>query len=174
MKSPWAMEGVPRRRGTPWRGLAVLLLALGAVLILWQTVLPHLLRPAPDAPRADGNSLATQFAHLQLLGRALKLHADEHDGKFPSSIGEIEWRQTLPGMKWDGLPAAASRFHHPETGRVSEWLYYQGKTESDPPETILVASPVALGPGVGQRLVVRLNEVAEIIPEADFQKQTGR
>ena len=151
----------------------MLLLALGVVLILWQIVLPPLLRRAPDAPRADGNSLATQLAHLQLLGRALKLHADEHDGQFPPSISDIEWRQTLPGLKWDGLPAAASRFHHPETGRVSEWLYYQGKTEADPPETILVASPVALGPGGGKRLVVRLNEVAEILPEEDFQRQTG-
>ncbi len=106
-----------------------------------------------------------------MLGRALRLHADEHDGKFPASVAEIEWRQTLPAMEWAGLPAAASRFHHPDTGRISEWLYYAGKTESDPPETILAASPVAVGPGGSKRLVVRLDEVAEIIPEEDFQRQ---
>ena len=172
MKSPWAIEGVPRRRGAPWRGLAGLGLGLGVALMVWQTVLPHVVRRVPDAP-TDDTRLATQLAHLQLLGRALKLHADEHDGKFPPSISEIEWRQTLPGMKWPGLPAAASRFHHPDTGRISEWLYYRGKTETDPPETILAASPVAVGPGGSKRLVVRLNNVAEIIPEEDFQKQTG-
>ena len=173
MRSPWVMDGVPRRRRTPWRGLLVLALALGLALMIWQTVLPRVVRPAREAPAEDGNRLATQLAHLQLLGRALKLHADEHDGKFPPSITEIEWRQTMPGMKWAGLPAAASRFHHPDSGRTSEWLYYQGRTEADPPETILAASPVAVGPGGGKRLVVRLNDVAEIIPEEEFQRQTG-
>ena len=136
--------------------------------MVWQTVLPRLLPPAA----ADDNRLTTQLAHLELLGRALTLHADEHDGKFPPSIADIEWRQSLPGMKWAGLPAAASRFHHPDTGRVSEWLYAPGKTEADPPDTILAASPVAVGPGGSQRLVVRLNNVAEVIPEADFERQT--
>ena len=171
MLPPWATEGVRRRRA-PWRGLAVLALVLGAALMVWQTVLPRIVRPAPAAP-GDGNRLATQLAHLKLLGRALTLHADEHDGKFPASIAEIEWRQTLPAMEWAGLPAAASRFHHPDTGRVSEWLYYAGKTESDPPETILAASPVAVGPGGSKRLVVRLDNVAEIISEKDFQEQVG-
>ena len=172
MAARWATEGVRRRR-TPWRGLAVLALVLGAALMVWQTALPRLLRPTHAAP-ADDNRLSTQLAHLKLLGRALKLHADEHDGQFPKSIADIEWRQAQPGMDWAGLPAAASRFHHPDTGRVSEWLYYPGKTEGDhPPETILAASPVAIGPGGGKRLVVRLNNVAEVIPEEDFQKQTG-
>ncbi len=173
MTSPWATEGVRRRRkSASWRGLAALCLVLGAGLMVWQTVLPRILRPA-HAVVADDNRLSTQLAHLKLLGRALKLHADEHDGKFPSSIAEIEWRQTLPGMTWAGLPAAASRFHHPDTGRISEWLYYQGKTEGDPPETILAASPVAVGPGGSKRLVVRVSNVAEVIPEEDFQKQTS-
>lgn len=173
MASPWATEGVRRRRrATSWRGLAMLNLALGAAFIVWQAVLPKVLRPA-HVVTADDTGLATQLAHLKLLGRALKLHADEHDGKFPASIGEIEWRQTLPGMTWAGLPAAASRFRHPDTGRISEWIYYQGKTESDPPETILAASPVAVGPGGNKRLVVRLSNVAEILPEEDFQRQTG-
>ena len=48
-----------------------------------------------------------------------------------------------------------------------------GKTESDPPDTILAASPVAVGPGGSKRLVVRLSNVAEAIPEEDFQKQTA-
>ncbi len=173
MSSPWATEGVRRRRrSTPWRGLAALCLVLGAALMVWQTVLPRLLRPV-RAVAVDDDRLATQLAHLQLLGRALRLHADEHNGKFPPSISEIEWRQTLPGMGWAGLPAAASRFRHPDTGRINEWLYYQGKTESDPPETILAASPVAVGPGGSKRLVVRLSNVAEVIPEEDFQRQTG-
>ena len=87
-----------------------------------------------------------------MLGRALTLHAEEHDGRFPPSIADIEWRQSLPGMKWDGLPAAASRFHHPDTGRISEWLYYPGKTETDPPDTILAAAPVAVGPEGASRI----------------------
>lgn len=172
MAAPWATEGVRRRRGSPWRGLAALFLALGTALIVWQTVLPRVLRPA-QVVTTDGNGLATQLAHLKLLGRALKLHADEHDGKFPASVSEIEWRQTLPGMTWAGLPAAASRFRHPDTGHISEWIYYPGRMETDPPETILAASPVAVGPSRNKRLVVRLSNVAEIIPEGDFQRQVG-
>ena len=120
-------------------------------------------------PVADhGDSRALELAHLKMLGHALKLHADEHDGKFPSAISEINWRQSLPGMGWAGMPAAISRFHDPATGQVSDWLYYPGRTENDPPDTILAASPVALGKGKDRRMVVRVNGVAEIIAEADF------
>ena len=108
-----------------------------------------------------------------MLGHALKLHADEHEGKFPASIADIQWRQTMPGMDWNGLPAAASRFHHPADGRVMDWLYFPGYTENDPPETILVASPVALGPQGDRRMVVRLDGVADVVPESDFQRQVA-
>ena len=76
-------------------------------------------------------------------------------------------------MKWAGLPAAVSRFHNPETGTVSDWLYYQGRTENDPPDTILVAAPVALGKDKDRRMVARVNDVAEVIAEADFQRQVA-
>ena len=108
-----------------------------------------------------------------MLGRALKLHADEHEGKYPSSIAEIHWRPGQPGMDWDGLPAAVSRFHHPDNGKVMDWLYYTGHTENDPPETILVASPVAFGKDKDQRLVTRLDNVTEIIAESEFQRQAA-
>ncbi len=123
---------------------------------------------AHDPSPAAGDGRAEELAHLKMLGRALRLHADEHEGKFPSSIAEIHWRQDLPGMDWAGMPAAVSRFHNPETGTVSDWLYYPGHTENDAPETILAAAPVALGKGRDRRMVVRANGVAEIIAEADF------
>ena len=68
---------------------------------------------APDRRRSRRrwNSLTSK-----MLIHALKLHADEHEGKFPTAISEIEWRQNLPAMKWAGLPAAVSRFHNPESG----------------------------------------------------------
>lgn len=149
--------------------MALLFVVLGAALALWLNVLPALLKPA----RRTGNhpeQLATELAHLKMLGHALRLHAEEHDGRFPPAISEIHWRQSMPGMEWNGLPAAVSRFHHPADGHPLEWLYYPGKTEADPPETILAASPVPLGTAREQRLVVRASGVAEIIPEADFQR----
>ena len=55
----------------------------------------------------------------------------------PASIGDIEWRQAQPGLDASGLPAVASRFHHPDTHKVMDWLYYPGHTESDAAETVL-------------------------------------
>ena len=161
------------RRRPSWQSVALLFVALGAALVIWLAWLPRLVKPAH--PLSDPNErLATELAHLKMLGHALTLHATEHDGEFPPAISEIHWRQNLTGMGWDGLPAAVSRFHRPDDGRISEWLYYPGKTQADPPETILAASPVAVGPHGDRRLVVRLNGVAEIIPETEFQqKATG-
>ena len=161
---------VKARRARPrWR-----LLASGAgaalviLLLLFYAVEVHY--RAPERSVTVGDPSAEELAHLQLLGRALKFHADDHDGKFPARIADIEWRQDVPGMDWPGLPAAVSRFHNPETGRVSDWLYYEGHTENDPPDTILAASPVALGKGNDHRMIVRVDGVAQVIAETDFQR----
>ena len=154
-----------------WRGTALLLALLAA------TVVALLIR-APwkeDSPAPlDGDRLSGELAHLKMLGRALKLHADEHEGRFPATIGDIEWRQAQPGMDANGLPAVASRFHHPDTNKVMDWLYYPGHTESDPAETILVASPVAFGANKDRRMVTRISNVTEILAESDFQRQLGQ
>lgn len=177
MRSEWATTGTnsnnhPRPRHRPgWQGLAALAVILGVALALWLEIMPRLVNPIH--PAATDNRLASELANLKLLGLALRLHADEHDGKFPPAISEINWRQTQPGLQRDGLPAAASRFHNPETGRASEWLYYPDRPETDPPETILAASPVAVGPQKDKRLVVRASGVAEILPETDFQRETA-
>ncbi len=159
-----------RRLQPGWQGMALLFVVFGVALALWLTVLPRLVKPAQPVSTPT-ERLATELANLKMLGRALRLHAAEHDGKFPPAISEIHWRQNMPGMQWSGLPAAASRFHDQRDGHPIEWLYYQGKTESDPPETVLAASPVAVGPHGDQRLVVRASGVAEIIPETDFQQK---
>ena len=157
-----------RSRRPSWQGVALWFVVLGAALALWLTFLPRLVKPAHTSDPAE--KLATELAHLKMLGHALVLDADEHDGHFPAAISEIHWRQNLTGMDWNGLPAAVSRFHHPDDGRVVEWLYYPGKTQTDPPETILAASPVTVGRHHDRRLVVRVNGVAEVIPEMDFQR----
>ena len=154
----------PRSRA----GRIILLIVLLGVGIEFNALVLQPMWHKHDPSPAAGDPRAEELAHLKMLGRALKLHADEHDGKFPPSIAEINWRQNLPGMDWAGLPAAVSRFHHPETGKVSDWLYYPGHTENDPPETILAASPVPLGKAHDRRMVVRVNGVAEVIAEADF------
>ena len=154
-----------------WRN-TLLLTALLAVLILGLVLKKPAESMAPAAAaRGEVDPRAGELARLKMLGHALRLHADEHEGKFPASVADIQWRQTMPGMDWNGLPAAASRFHRPADGKVMDWLYYAGHTENDPPETILAASPVALGPRGDQRLVVRLDGVADVIPESDFQRQ---
>lgn len=165
-------NGVKARGTRPqlWRAAEVgglLILAL----VLFRVVLPHY--RVHDPSPAGGDPRASELAHLKMLGHALKLHADEHDGKFPSAISEVQWRENMPGMDWAGLPAAVSRFHNPETGKVSDWLYYPGHTENDLPETILVAAPVALGKARDRRMVVRVNNVAEFIAESDFQREAG-
>ena len=150
-----------------WPRLLVAAVPVLVAAVLWDNVV------GKYTPPPAGDTGAKELAHLKMLGHALKLHADEHEGKFPTAISEIEWRQNLPAMKWAGLPAAVSRFHNPESGTVSDWLYYKGRTENDPPDTILVAAPVALGKDKDHRMVARVNDVAEIIAEADFQRQTA-
>ena len=159
-----------RRLRPSWQGVALLFVVLGAILAVWLTLLPRLVKPAHPISNPQ-QKLATELAHLKMLGHALALHAAEHDGNFPPTIADIHWRQDLPGMDWNGLPAAVSRFHDPDDGRLGEWVYYPGKTEADPPETILAASPVAVGPQKDQRLVVCVNGVAEAIPEGEFARR---
>ncbi len=153
-----------------WRN-TLLLIALLAVLVAGFLLKKPTPKRGAVTPAGQTGSGTGELARLKMLGHALKLHADEHEGNFPASIADIQWRQKQPGMDWPGLPAAASRFHQPGNGRLMDWLYYPGHTESDPGDTILAASPVAVGPQGDKRLVVRLNSVAEVIPEADFQRQ---
>ena len=161
-----------------WRN-TILLLAVLAVLAVGffkQTPAEKHRTAHPAAvgePTQAIDPRTTELGRLKMLGHALRLHADEHEGRFPDSIGDIHWRQSLPGMQWEGLPAAVSRFHHPGNGQTMDWLYYAGRTEHDAGETILVASPVALGEHGDQRMVARVNSVAEVIPEADFQRQVA-
>ncbi len=155
---------------TTWRGTALLLGLLAAAVATFLVRAPWE-APAPAAP--DEERLAGELAHLKMLGHALKLHADEHDGRYPATIADIEWRQSQPGMGADNLPAVASRFHHPETSKAMDWLYYTGHTDSDPAETILVASPVAVGANKDRRMVTRISNVTEVLAESDFQRQVG-
>jgi hypothetical protein len=118
---------------------------------------------------AAGPDSTVELAHLKMLGTALKLHAEEHGGKFPPTIADIDWRQNLPGMQWAGLPAAVSRFHDPTTGALMKWSYYPGHVDTDPPRTILAASPVPIGAAESQRLVARIDGTAEASDEATYQ-----
>ena len=154
---------------TTWRGTALLagLLAVAAAALLWRA--PW--REAAPAP-AEGDRDTRELAHLKALGLALHLHAADHEGRYPATIADIEWRQGRPGLEASGLPAVASRYHA-DNGRAMDWLYYPGHTISDPAETILVASPVPSGAVGGPRLILRLSNAAELLPEAEFQRQTG-
>ncbi len=163
---------VEARGKRPWWLTAVQAAVLALLaLVFFQFALPR--SRESDLSPATGDPGAMELAHLKMLAHALKLHADEHEGKFPTAVSEIEWRQNLPAMKWAGLPAAVSRFHDPASGVVSDWLYYPGHTENDPPDTVLVAAPVASGTAKDHRMVARVNDVAEVIAEADFQRQTA-
>ena len=162
-KKPWTAT---------WRGTALLAAGLAAVVAALLAWAPWK-EPAAPANADDTERLAGELAHLKMLGRALRLHADEHDGRYPASIADIEWRQSQPGMDAGNLPAVASRFHPTEAGKAMDWLYYAGHTESDPAETILVASPVPVGIHQDQRMVTRLSNVTELLAESDFQRQVG-
>ena len=155
--------GATTAAARPWLGTAVLAAALAVGLGLLVVLLVVSRRRPPPETSTD------ELAHLKMLGLALKLHADEHGGKFPPTIADIDWRQNVPGMKWAGLPAAVSRFHDPATGMLMKWAYYPGHTDADPPPTILAASPIAVGLEKDKRLVARLDGTAEVIDEATFQ-----
>ena len=67
----------------------------------------------------------------------------------------------------------ASRYHA-DNGRVMDWLYYPGHTNTDPADTILAASPVPLGKDKNHRLVLRLSNAADVLSEGEFQRQIGQ
>ena len=150
------------RAAQPWMATAILAAALLIGVGILIGVVFSRGRSRPDSSTAE-------LAHLKMLGTALKLHAEEHGGKFPASIADIDWRQNLPGMQWAGLPAAVSRFHDPATGVLMKLTYYPGHTDADPPRTILAASPVTLSDDKDKRLVARLDGTAEAIDEATYQ-----
>ena len=154
---------------TTWRGTALLatLLAVAAALLLWRA--PW--REAAPIP-AESDRDTQELAHLKMLGLALQLHAADHDGRYPASVADIEWRQGKPGLEADGLPAVASRYHA-ENGHAMDWLYYPGHTNTDPADTILAASPVPLGRDKNHRLVLRLSNAADVLSESEFQRQAG-
>ena len=156
---------------TTWRGTALLAVVLAAVVAALLVRAPWKNQEA--SALAGEDRVASELNHLAMLGHALRYHADEHDGHYPATVGDIEWRQTKPGLEANGLPAVASRFHHPETRRVMDWLYYPGRTTSDPAETVLVASPVAFGANKDRRMVTRVGNVTEVVAESDFQRQVG-
>ena len=161
---------LPRRRkvpAPPWLTTAVLVALLVTAGIMAALIIPAWKRQETPI------TATRELANLKTLGQALRLHAEEHDGKFPKDVGGIEWRQDLPALERAGLPAAVSMFHDPTTGRQHPWTYYQGHTLSDPPDTILAAAPFPVGKKKDRRLIVRLNDVAEIVDEAGFQKQAA-
>ena len=151
----------------PWLTTAALAALLAAAGIAAALVIPAWRRQETPI------TATRELANLKTLGQALRLHAEEHDGKFPKDVGGIEWRQDLPGLERAGLPAAVGMFHDPATGRPHPWTYYQGHALSDPPDTILAAAPFPVGKKKDRRLIVRLNNVAEIVDEAGFQKQVA-
>lgn len=153
------------RRRRPWLTTAVLAVLLVAILVALVLKVPAWRRiQSPVTPTRE-------LANLKTLGLALRLHAEEHGGKFPDSVAGIEWRQNIPGLERDGLPAAVSQFHDPGTGREYKWMYYSGHTLSDPPETILAAAPFPIGKKKDRRLIVHLTAVAESVEESEFQKR---
>ena len=109
-----------------------------------------------------------QRRHLGLVWVALQEYAQDHDGKFPQAIAEIP-----PGF----LPPEARQFRDPATRKLSDWLYYPGHTQNDPPSTILAAFPAVVVPrerasmGVNYRTVTSIGSPTEYITEAEFQKR---
>lgn len=158
---------------TTWRGTALLagLLATALAVLLWRA--PWRTDAPVSSASGEGGQPTGELAHLKMLGLALRYHAEDHDGHYPASIGDIEWRQARPGLEAGNLPAVASRFHPAEGGRAMDWLYYPNHTTADPADTILVASPVAVGRDKGSRLVLRVSNATEFLPESEFQRQVG-
>ena len=99
---------------------------------------------------------------------ALRGYADDHEGKFPPKLSDLS--PYVPGP--DTL-----RFRDPETKQLTDWQYYPGHSMADPPDVILVASPVPmvergfLGIGTRYRVFSTINASSEFTAETEFQRR---
>ncbi len=136
---------------------AALLLAAGVALPVYNT--NNLKSPTTK-----------QRERIGLVWVALQEYAGDHDGKFPQSVSEL-----AP----DFLSPEARQFRDPATGKLSDWLYYPGHTQKDPPSTILAAFPVVVVPRerasmwVDYRIVTSIGSPTEYITETEFQRRVS-
>lgn len=122
----------------------------------------------------EGSTLGTlgsrvrSMHNLRSIGCTLLLYAQDHDGRLPATLAELDG---------DYLPSgdlAELGFTSPVTKVRYEWLYFpQPKLDSLPEDTILAASPMTF-PAFHMpqaRIVVHADGDAMVVSEADYQKR---
>ena len=120
----------------------------------------------PVSTPIDGRR-AQSMSSLRQIGIALRLFANEKEGKMPPSLAELQ----PEFLAADSLPKL--RFRDRDVKTDLDWLYYP-KTNFNalPDATILAASPRTMrSAGKEQRMILHCDGSVTFMPEAQFQKQ---
>jgi len=115
------------------------------------------------------DQLIGQECQLQILDKALRYYSNYNDGKFPEKLAEL-----VPECLED-YQTRALKFTLRRQGQ--DWSYFPGFTTTDPPDTILVASPSTFScmdgthrVGWGDfRLVLSLDGMHTYLKDSDYQ-----
>jgi hypothetical protein len=136
-------------------GKLALLIVLGFLLLISLPALIPNSGPKPEAKR-------TKFlSQMKGVFPALRMYADDHDGKFPALLTDLE-----PNYLAEGSLARLT-FKDNTSGKFVEPVYFPGYTASTPPGTILLGSTLS---GGRYRVVVYADGSATVPLDAKYQE----
>jgi hypothetical protein len=161
-KSGGALAG----RGMSIAGLITgyLTILILPIAILAGLALPTIMKSKMQAERAESTS------NVRQIGLALYAF-DEEYGTFPSDklateeavFAELTGTRVLDQLEAEGLLPDVDRMFAVGKMWKGDWLYFQGLTSSNPPESPVLISPVI----DGKRIVLRVDASALMETEAD-------
>jgi hypothetical protein len=146
--------------GSAYKPSKAFLVALCILALLFVSALfPWRNRPSEDWTRS--------VAHIQQIGIALQLYADDHEGRLPSAVSDL----APVYIEADALSHLG--YHPPGSQQDSEWLYFPRRFLHDlPDDAILAAAPSPEKHNRSlQRIVLRANRSVVWLPDSEYQTQ---
>ena len=106
--------------------------------------------------------LTRELSNLKQVALAIRMFAEDHDGKYPDNLDELfpnylTWRMLLYTRPYHGEP--------PEP-----IIYYSGYNDHSPVDSIMLASPHPFGESSeARRVIVRVDSSGIVVKESEFQ-----
>ena len=124
---------------------------------------------------APGSAIHSQgmrtknLSNAKQLAIACRLYANEHEGRFPMHLSELEPDYVAPGTLIELRCASIGEDHDPRY--TMDWLYFGGGFNETAPPSVLMASPQATTVGKPQkREVIRGDFSGSILDEDQYQE----
>jgi hypothetical protein len=157
-------ETCPSKKSKKWSTVIWVSTIVVIVMVLAGLAAPMVIRSRKDP-------LMGQYFYLNRFSSMLWNFAAANDGRFPKDFEELS-----AFLGTDSV--MLSQYHSPKTGVYADWLYFAGFDTSDRPETIVLASPVAITEADGSmyvkqgasRMILTLDGRSAVIKESDYQQ----